>query len=133
MNTIAPDLQAAILCEDVRAEMSGQHTLVGIIGVIPAPVLPIGFFKLCLWSRWCGGDGTFSQRSTIIGPDDEQPIAQSDVGFTLDGLESHATNVHFFGGVQFQRYGIYHIEILLDGELHLRIPLPVIQVQQQQA
>ena len=48
MNLIAPDLQAAVFCEDVRAEISGQQTLVGVSGVIPAHALPIGFFKLCL-------------------------------------------------------------------------------------
>ena len=37
---ILPDLQACVLCEDVRQEASGQQTLVGIIGVIPSPVWP---------------------------------------------------------------------------------------------
>jgi len=44
-------------------------------------------------------------------------------------MNAHATNVHFFGGVQFQKFGTYHVEILLDEELRLRIPLPVIQVE----
>ena len=35
----------------------------------------------------------------------------------------------FFGGVQFQKYGNYHVEILVDEELRLRIPLPVIKVE----
>lgn len=126
MNEIPPDLQAAVLCEDVRAEASGQQTVVGVIGAIPAPTLPIGFFKLCLWSRWCGGTGQFVQKSLIMGCDDDQPIAQSEVTFVLPELNAHATNVHVFGGVQFQKHGIYHIEIRLDDELRLRIPLPVI-------
>lgn len=127
--TILPDLQASVLCEDVRAEISGQQTLVGIIGAIPAPALPIGFFKLCLWTRWCGGTGRFTQQAMILGSDDDQPIAQSEVGFTLPELNSHATNVNVFGGVQFQKYGIYHVEIHLDGELKMRFPLPVVAVQ----
>jgi len=131
MNEIPPDLQAAVLCEDVRAEASGQQTVVGVIGAIPAPTLPIGFFKLCLWSRWCGGTGQFVQKSLIMGCDDDQPIAQSEVKFVLPELNAHATNVHVFGGVQFQKHGIYHIEIRLDGELRLRIPLPVLPVRPQ--
>jgi hypothetical protein len=51
------------------------------------------------------------------------------VPFSLGDMNAHATNVHFFGGVQFQKYGTYHVEILLDEELRLRIPLPVIQVE----
>lgn len=129
---IPPDLQAAVLCEDVRAEISGQQTLVGIIGMIAAPSLPIGFFKLCLWTRWCGGAGRFTQRSFIMSSEDDQPIAQSEVEFQLPELDAHATNVHVLGGVQFQKYGVYHVEIHLDGELKLRIPLPVVRAPQQQ-
>ncbi|MDD5201385.1 MAG: hypothetical protein PHC88_16465, partial [Terrimicrobiaceae bacterium] len=84
MSPILPDLQASILCEDVRAEMSGQQTLVGVITVIPAPMLPVAFFKLCLWSRWCGGEGTFIQRSLIISSENEQILAESRVEFRLN-------------------------------------------------
>jgi hypothetical protein len=127
-NDILPDLQACLLCEDVRAEISGQQTLVGVITVIPAPMLPVAFFKLCLWTRWCGGEGTFTQRSLIISSEDEQILAESRVEFTLNELEGNATNVHVFGGVKFERFGVHHIEIHLDDELQLRFPIPVIQV-----
>jgi hypothetical protein len=127
--SILPDLQAAILCEDVRQEISGSQTLVGVINVIPAPVVPIGLFKLCLWSRWCGGTGNFEQESLILGCDDEEPIAQATVQFHLPALDSHATNVHVFGGVQFSKHGIYYVEIRIDGQNRLRFPLPVVPVQ----
>lgn len=126
--SILPDLQAAVLCEDVRAEISGQQTLVGVIGAIPSPTLPIGFFKLCLWTRWCGGIGDFVQQCLIYDPEEDQAIAQAEVPFSLTDLSAHATNVHFFGGVQFQKYGTYHVEIRVDNELRLRIPLPVIRM-----
>ncbi len=128
MSDILPDLQASLLCEDVRTEISGQQTLVGVITVIPAPMLPVAFFKLCLWTRWCGGEGTFTQRSLIISSEDEQILAESQVEFTLNEFEGNATNVHVFGGVKFERYGVHHIEIHLDDELQLRFPMPVIQV-----
>ena len=128
---ILPDLQAAILCEDVRAEISGQQTLVGVLGVIPTPQLPIGFFKLCLWTRWCGGSGDFVQKCLIYDPEEDQAIAQAEIPFSLADLNSHATNVHFFGGVQFQKYGTYHVEIQLDDEIRLRIPLSVIPIDAQ--
>lgn len=130
LQSIPPDLQACVLCEDVRTEMSGQQTLVGVVSVIPAPVVPVGFFKLCLWTRWCGGAGEFRQTSLILGCDDDKPIAQSEVGFKLPELDSHVTNVHVFGGLQFPKHGMYHVEIRLDGELKIRVPLPVIRVQQ---
>jgi len=130
MSAILPDLQASLLCEDVRAEISGQQTLVGVITAIPAPVMPVAFFKLCLWTRWCGGEGTFTQRSLILSSDDEQILAESRVEFTLNELDSHATNVHVFGGVKFEHFGVHQIEIHLDDELQLRFPLPVVRVAQ---
>lgn len=132
MNLIPPDLQSAILCEDVRTEISGQQTLVGVIGAIPAPVVPIGIFKLCLFTRWCGGVGEFTQKSIILSCEDEKPLAQAEVKFKLPEMNSHVTNVHVFGGLQFAKHGIYHIEIRLDNEIRLRFPLPVIPVKQPQ-
>jgi hypothetical protein len=126
--SILPDLQAAILCEDVRAEISGQQTLIGVIGAIPTPTLPIAFFKLCLWTRWCGGSGDFVQKCLIYDPEEDQAVAQAEVPFSLTDLNSHATNVHFFGGVQFQKYGTYHVEILIDDQIRLRIPLNVLKM-----
>ena len=127
---IPPDLQAAVLCEDVRQELGGGQTLVGVINVVPAPVVPVGIFKLCLWSRWCGGTGRFAQESMILNCDeDEEPIARAEVQFQLPNLEAHATNVHVFGGVKFEKHGLYHVEICLDGNPRLRFPLPVVPVQ----
>lgn len=125
---VPPDLHAAILCEDVRAEASGQQSLIGVLSAIPAPMVPIGLFKLCLWARWGGGVGRFHQRSVILDCDEEKPMAKADIQFEVRELESHATNVHFFGGVQFPKHGVYHVEIYLDEDLRLRFPLPVMPV-----
>ena len=126
--SIVPDLQACVLCEDVRAEVGGQQSVIGILSAIAAPSLPIGFFKLCLWTRWCGGVGEFTQTSRIFGPDEEHAIASSEVQFSLLDLEANTTNVNVFAGVQFQRYGTYSIEVLLNNELQLRISLPVVKI-----
>jgi hypothetical protein len=101
---------------------------VGVLNVIPAPALPINYMRLCIWARWCSGAGKFRQKSRIVGVDEQQVIAQAEVEFLLKEMEGHATNVHYFGGVQFQQYGLHHVEIYLEDELRLRFPLPVIQV-----
>ncbi len=129
-----PDLQAAVLCEDVRHEFNGMQTLVGVLNIIPTPQLPINYLRLCIWSRWCSGSGRFRQRSRIIGVDEAQVLAQAEVQFELKEMEGHATNVHYFAGVQFQQFGMHHVEIYLEDELKLRFPLPVLRlVQQKQA
>ena len=129
-NVILPDLQSAVICEDVRCEVNGMQTLVGVLSVIPAPSLPINYFRLCIWTRWCSGSGKFRQKSRIVGVDEQQVVAQAEVEFVLKEMEGHATNVHYCGGVQFQQYGMHNVVIYLENELRLRFPLPVIQVQQ---
>jgi hypothetical protein len=129
MDPIAPDLQSVILCEDVRTEVSGSQTLVGVIGAIPAPQVPIGFFKLCVWTRWCGGIGQFHQDSRLLDPDDET-VAEASIDFQLQEIEGSATNVHFFGGVQIKKFGVHHVEIRLDGDMRMRFPVPVVKVSQ---
>lgn len=129
MEPIIPDLQSVVLCEDVRTEASGSQTLVGVIGAIPVPQLPIGFFKLCLWTRWCGGFGRFHQASRLLDPDD-QTVAGAAIDFELREIEGSATNVHFFGGVQIKKFGVHHVEIDLDGDMCMRFSIPVIQIAQ---
>jgi len=128
-DVILPDLQSAVLCEDVRCEVNGMQTLVGVLSVIPAPALPVNCMRLCIWTRWCGGLGKFRQKSRVIGVDEQQVVARAEVEFLLKEIEGHATNVHYFGGVQFQQYGLHHVEIYLGDELRLRFPLPVVQVR----
>ena len=125
---ILPDLQSCVICEDVRCELNGMQTLVGVVNVIPTPKLPISYMRLCIWSRWCSGSGKFRQRCRIVGVDEQQVIAQAEVEFELKEMEGNATNVHYFGGVQFQQFGLHHVEVFLGDELRLRFPLPVIRV-----
>src|ERR1700724_2828631 len=125
---IFPDLQSCVLCEDVRCEFNGMNTLVGVLNVIAAPSLPINYMRLCIWTRWCSGAGKFKQRSRILGGDEQNVLAQAEVELELKEMEGHATNVHYFGGVQFQQFGLHHVEIYLQDELRLRFPLPVVRV-----
>jgi len=125
---ILPDLQSCVLCEDVRCEINGMQTLVGVINIIPAPALPVNCLRLCIWSRWCSGSGKFRQKSRIVGVDEQQVLAQAEVQFELREMEGHATNVHYFGGVQFQQFGLHHVEVFLEDELRLRFPLPVVRM-----
>jgi hypothetical protein len=128
VTNVPPDLQASVICEDVRQEVNGMQTLVGIINMIPARVLPVALLKLCVWTRWCGGIGRFRQTSRILGVDEEKVLAESQIEFELKELESHVTNVNLFTAVQFQQYGLHYVEILLENELRIRYPLPVVQV-----
>ena len=126
-----PDLQASFVCEDVRVETTGAHTIVGIINFLGAPQLPIQVIKLCVWTRWSSGIGEFEQVTRILAPDEETKLAVASTRFRLDSEESHTTNVNIFGGLQFKEPGTYHVEIILDGELKLHFPLRVVLIKPQ--
>ena len=123
-----PDLRSCVLCEDVRCEFNGMQTLVGVVNVIPAQSRPVNYLWLCIWSRWCSRSGRFRQKPRIVGADEQQVIAQAEVEFELKEMEGHATVVYYFGGIQFQQFGLHHVEIFLEDELRLHFPLPVVRL-----
>ena len=43
-----PDLQSAVLCEDVRCEFNGMQTLVGVINADAAMSIPQGFHSYAI-------------------------------------------------------------------------------------
>ena len=44
---ILPDLQCSLLCEEIRQEISGNFILIGILGYINVPQLPVTALKIC--------------------------------------------------------------------------------------
>ena len=122
---MTPDLQACILCEEVRQELNGNFMLIGILGGITVPALPITAGKLCLFTRWCCGVGSYRQSYRILAPDNESIIASSQNDFQITTADIHITHVVVFGNVQFQQPGTYWVEVSLDKEMVLRFPLLV--------
>ena len=123
---ILPDLQASLLCEDVRQEVTGNFILVGIIGYVRVPQLPIKAFKLCVFNRWTAGVGQFSEVVRLVGPDGTTVLRQGNVRFTLQDPTHHAINVTLFTQIEFAAAGTYYVEVLVDDVMKLRYPVPVI-------
>jgi hypothetical protein len=122
---ILPDLQSSILCEDVRQEVNGNFILVGIIGFVNVPQLPVVAFKLCVFNRWVAGIGNFTEVVRMIAPDQTTVIRESKVKFSLQDPTHNATNVTLFGQVKFEAQGAYYVEVLVEDVLKLRYPIPV--------
>jgi hypothetical protein len=125
-----PDLQSSLICDDVRQERNGKFMLIGLFDAIHAEKLPLTFAKICLVTRWCSGAGTFTQRSRLIHPDQQTVLAEGkDVQVKLPSPEAAATSVEVFINVAFPAAGTYWVEILLDGDLKIRYPLRVNQLE----
>ena len=122
---ILPDLQCALICEDVRQEANGNLILIGVINLIRVPQLPITAGRLCFFNRWTAGLGQFVESVRLIGPDQTTLLRKNEVKFALDAPASNTTNVTVFGQVQFDSAGTYYVEILVDDVMKLRFPLSV--------
>jgi len=131
MNPVIPDLQSAILCDDVRQERNGKFILIGLFDAIVIPQLPVRYPRLFMVSRWCSGEGEFIQHSRILKPDMSTTLVEGQkIPVRLPSPEATATNVEVFLNVEFRDEGTHWVEILLDGDLKIRYPLRVNIVKQ---
>jgi len=125
-----PDLQSSLICDDVRQERNGKFMLIGLFDAIHAEQLPLTFARICLVTRWCSGEGVFTQHSRIIHPDQQKVLTEGkDVQVKLPSPEAAATSVEVFMNVTFPETGTYWVEILLEGDLKIRYPLRVNRIE----
>ena len=128
---MTPDLQSSILCDDVRQERNGKFILIGLFDAIVAQNLPMRYPRLFLVTRWCSGEGEFTQNTRILRPNQTETLVEGKkITFRLPTPEATATNVEVFMNVAFEAADTHWIEILLDGDLMIRYPLRVTRIQQ---
>ncbi len=129
-----PDLQASLLCDDVRQERNGKFILIGLFDGLSLPSLPFVMPRLCLVNRWCCGRGAFEQHSRIVRPDGQGAVAEGKViPLSLPEEGRLATSVEYFVNVRFVDEGIHWVEVLLGRQLKLRYPLHVRLVRRESA
>ena len=129
--TMLPDLQSSLLCDDVRQERNGKFMLIGLFDGLGVPKYPAVFQKLCLVNRWCCGEGEFTQASRIIGTDGSAVIAQGkNVAVRLPNDMATATSVEIFLNVKLETPGTYWVEVMLNDNMRIRYPLQAREVKQ---
>ena len=125
---ILPDLQCSLVCEDVRQEATGNFILIGVINFIRVPQVPITAHRLLIFNRWTAGVGEFLQSIRLVGPDQVTELGKSETKFALAEPAAHAINVAVFGNITFTVAGAYFVEVLVDGVMKIRYPLPIVVV-----
>ena len=129
-NRILPDLQCSLLCDDVRQEVSGNLIILGVIGLIRVPGVPIAAPKLCVINRWTAGVGQFTEQVRVISPDGTTVLRKSSAKLALPDPSQNVTNVSVFGNMEFPVAGVYYVEVLVDDVMKLRYPVPLVVVPQ---
>ncbi len=128
-----PDLQASLLCDDVRQERNGKFMLIGLFEGIVVNQLPGVFPKICVVNRWCSGSGEYTQHTRIFYEDGRRHVCEGQaIKIKLGNQLQTSTSVEVFLHLQFASEGTYWVEVSLDNQLKLRYPLTVRLAQQQQ-
>ncbi len=127
---ILPDLQASLMCEEVRQEANGNFFLVGVINFIRVPQLPGGCRPALRLQPLDGGHWQFCESIKLIAPDQTTVLRKGETKFELKDAALSAVSVMVFGNVEFKTAGTYFIEVLVDDVMKIRYPVPVIVAPQ---
>src|SRR5882762_10446363 len=111
---ILPDLQASLLCEEVRQESNGNFFLIGVINLVRVPQLPVVAARVCIFNRWTAGIGQFTETVRLIAPDQTTVIKKGEMKFGLRDPALSATGIMMLSQIEFKIAGVYFIEVLVD-------------------
>ena len=121
-----PILQFSVLCDGV-AKQGNKPVFIGVFSNFVRTGVIAQFF---IANRWVYGKGTFKQTIAIKDPDLQKTIAEiPDQEFSLKEEINGADIVNGFVNVNFEKPGVYWVEVSLDNELVMSYPLPVYEQQ----
>lgn len=126
---IAPTLLFSVLCDDVRREDNGKFILIGLFETIGARKFPAIHPTLFIMNCWTSGIGNFRQRSRIINKNGDVLAEDKETSFSLTDLKAKHRVIARFNGLKFDTPGEYAVEVLLNGDLKVRYPLLVKEVE----
>ncbi len=128
---IRPSLVHTIICDDVRQEIGGKFSLMGLFETISAQTFPVVHPRFAIVNEWTGGKGEFQSRVRLLAPDRMTVLTESESRFTLYSETQRHRDISVRFNTAFPAPGTYWLEMLIDGEQIALVPLTVQQVNQQ--
>ena len=128
---IKPSLNFTILCDDVRQEIGGKLSLMGLFENIYATKFPAMHPRLAVITEWAEGKGEFDVTMRILSPDRKTVLRETSSKVTLNGVGFRHRDVSVHLNVEFKAPGTYWVENFLNNELINSIPVKVVQVKEQ--
>ena len=120
---VKPTLGYTILCDDVRQEMGGKFSLMGLFESIYANAFHAVHPRFAIVNEWTGGKGEFKVRVRLLAPDREQVISESEAAIVLFSETQRHRDISIRFNTTFAVPGTYWIETLLDDERVGLVPL----------
>jgi hypothetical protein len=127
---IKPTVSFTIICDDVRQEVGGKVSLMGLFENIYASKFPAIHPRLAVVTEWSDGAGEFEIRTRLLSPDRKTVLRETASKITLNGVNFRHRDVAVHLNVDFRGPGTYWIEHFLDSELVNSMPLKVVQVKE---
>lgn len=129
---VKPVLSYTLLCDDVRQELGGKFSLMGLFESIYSGSFPAVHPRFAIVNEWTGGKGEFLARIRLLGPDKAQVLSDSESRLVLYSETQRHRDIAVRFNTTFSAPGTYWVEILLDNERISLVPLSVQQAGQQQ-
>lgn len=127
MNT-KPVLTAVIICDQIITDKSDKHTLVGVFSNIWTQSFPAIHSKFVVFTSWVNNNfsGKLKLDIKILSPDNDYLDAKiNNIDFNFDPNKIGTYGIFEFNGVKFPVEGKYYIEVCIDGEKIVVLPLEV--------
>jgi len=126
-----PALNYTLLCDDVRQELGGKFSLMGLFENIYASTFPTVHPRFVILNDWTGGKGDFTVTIRLLGPDKEQVLSESESRISLQSEAQRHRDISVRFNTTFPVPGTYWIETLIDNSRVSLTPLLVQQAGQQ--
>lgn len=136
------DIQIATLC-DFAIDYNGKMVISGTFDALAAKAVPVVHPQCALAMRICLTPEDSGDHKLVINIIDEDgaPIDPQKMPIKADMPVQVPENVAFltrnlvlnFQGLRFPKTGIYSVDVSVDEELVVRLPLRIVQVDQQPA
>jgi len=128
---IRPSLNFTIICDDVRQEVGGKISLMGLFENIYATKFPAIHPRLAIMTEWSEGKGEFAVKTRLLSPDRKTVVRETVSRIKLNDANFRHRDVSLHLNIDFKVPGTYWIENYLDEELINSLPLKVVQVKEQ--
>ncbi|HEX9021831.1 MAG TPA: hypothetical protein VF903_11285 [Nitrospirota bacterium] len=128
---VKPRLNYTLICDDVRQELGGKFSLMGLFESIYANSFPALHHRFAIVNEWTGGRGEFVVKIRLLSPDREQTLSESESKLSLFNETQRHRDISIRFNTTFKVPGTYWIETLVDNEQAGIIPLSVQMVTEQ--
>jgi hypothetical protein len=128
---VKPRLNYTLICDDVRQEVGGKFSLMGLFESIYANSFPAVHYRFAIVNEWSGGKGDFTVRIRLLAPDQMQVLSESQTKLSLFDETQRHRDISIRFNTTFKLPGTYWVETLLDDEQAGIIPLVIQTVNEQ--